>query len=295
MTTLAGYIHWRLTGQRVLGIDEASGMFPINIMTSDWNRIMIEQFNSLVLPKKYPWRVENILPKVLVAGENAGTLTEEGARLLDVTGQLKPGIPFCPPEGDAGTGMVATNSVAVRTGNVSAGTSVFAMIVLEKELSAVYPELDLVTTPDGKLVAMVHSNNCTSDYDAWIALFSEVIKSLGLSVEKPKLYDTLLGMALKGDPDCGGLLSYGYLSGEHITGFEEGRPLFVRLPDSRFNLANFMRVHLMSALGALNTGMRILSEKENVKIDEMLGHGGFFKTREAGQRIMAAAINVPYL
>ena len=293
MTTLAGYIHWRLTGQRVLGIDEASGMFPINIMTSDWNRIMIEQFNSLVLPKKYPWRVENILPKILVAGENAGTLTEEGARLLDVTGQLKPGIPFCPPEGDAGTGMVATNSVAVRTGNVSAGTSVFAMIVLEKELSAVYPELDLVTTPDGKLVAMVHSNNCTSDYDAWIALFSEVIKSLGLSVEKPKLYDTLLGMALKGDPDCGGLLSYGYLSGEHITGFEEGRPLFVRLPDSRFNLANFMRVHLMSALGALNTGMRILSEKENVKIDEMLGHGGFFKTREAGQRIMAAAINVP--
>ena len=233
------------------------------------------------------------MPKVLVAGENAGTLTEEGARLLDVTGQLKPGIPFCPPEGDGGTGMVATNSVAVRTGNVSAGTSVFAMIVLEKELSAVYPELDLVTTPDGKLVAMVHSNNCTSDYDAWMGLFSEVIKSLGMSVEKPKLYDTLLGMALKGDPDCGGLLAYGYLSGEHITGFEEGRPLFTRLPDSRFNLANFMRVHLMSALGALNTGMRILSEKENVKIDEMLGHGGFFKTKEVGQRIMAAAINVP--
>ena len=293
ITTLAGYIHWKLTGQRVLGIDEASGMFPIDIQTSNFNTRMIEQFNELVKPKNYPSRLENILPKVLVAGKNAGTLTEEGARLLDVTGQLKPGIPFCPPEGDAGTGMVATNSVAARTGNVSAGTSVFAMVVLEKELSAVYPELDLVTTPDGKLVAMAHSNNCTSDYDAWMGLFSEVIKSLGMEVSKPRLYDTLLGMALKGDPDCGGLLSYGYLSGEHITGFEEGRPMVVRTPDSRFNLANFMRVHLMSALGALNTGMRILSEKENVKIDEMLGHGGYFKTKEVGQRIMAAAINVP--
>jgi len=204
MTTLAGYIHWKLTGQRVLGIDEASGVFPIDIKTSDWNKKMIDQFNDLVAPKEYPWRIEDILPKVLLAGENAGTLTEEGAKLLDVTGQLEPGIPFCPPEGDAGTGMVATNSVAVRTGNVSAGTSVFAMIVLEKELSAVYPELDLVTTPDGKLVAMVHSNNCTSDYDAWIALFSEVIRSLGMSVEKPKLYDTLLAWLSRAIPTAAG-------------------------------------------------------------------------------------------
>jgi len=293
MTTLAGYIHWKLTGQKVLGIGEASGVFPIDINTKDFNKQMIEQFNQLISPLNLPWRLENILPKVLVAGEKAGELTAAGAQLLDVTGQLQPGIPFCPPEGDAGTGMVATNSVSVRTGNVSAGTSVFAMIVLEKELSRVYPEIDLVTTPDGKLVAMVHSNNCTSDYDAWLGLFSEVIKALGMSVDKPKLYDTLLGMALKGDPDCGGLLAYGYISGEHITHFEEGRPMIVRSSKSNFNLANFMRVNLFTALGALKIGMNILLEKESVKVDEILGHGGFFKTREVGQRIMAAAINVP--
>jgi len=293
MTTLAGYIHWKLTGQKVLGIGEASGVFPIDINTKDFNKQMIEQFNQLISPLNLPWRLENILPKVLVAGEKAGELTAAGAQLLDVTGQLQPGIPFCPPEGDAGTGMVATNSVSVRTGNVSAGTSVFAMIVLEKELSRVYPEIDLVTTPDGKLVAMVHSNNCTSDYDAWLGLFSEVIKALGMSVDKPKLYDTLLGMALKGDPDCGGLLAYGYISVEHITHFEEGRPMIVRSSKSNFNLANFMRVNLFTALGALKIGMNILLEKESVKVDEILGHGGFFKTREVGQRIMAAAINVP--
>jgi sugar (pentulose or hexulose) kinase len=220
-------------------------------------------------------------------------LTDEGAKLLDVTGQLQPGIPLCPPEGDAGTGMVATNSVATRTGNVSAGTSVFAMLVLEKELSKVYPEIDLVTTPAGKLVAMVHSNNCTSDYDAWIRLFAEAIKELGLEVDKPKLYDTLLGLALKGDPDCGGLLAYGYISGEHITHFAEGRPLFVRSASSNFTLANFMRVHLFTALGALKTGLNMLLEKESVELSQILGHGGFFAARDTGQKVMAAALNVP--
>jgi sugar (pentulose or hexulose) kinase len=293
MTTLAGYIHWKLTGQKVLGVGEASGAFPIDLQTKAFNTQMIGQFNELLGQRNIPWRLENILPTVLVAGAKAGELTAAGAQLLDVTGQLKPGIPLCPPEGDAGTGMVATNSVAARTGNVSAGTSVFAMIVLEKELSKVYPEIDLVTTPAGKLVAMAHSNNCTSDYDAWIGLFAEAAKALGMDVSKPKLYDTLLGMALQGDPDCGGLLAYGYISGEHITHFEEGRPMFVRSSNSKFNLANFIRVNLFTALGALKTGLNILLEKESVKVDEILGHGGFFKTKEVGQKIMAAAVNVP--
>jgi sugar (pentulose or hexulose) kinase len=293
ITTLAGYVHWKLTRSKVLGIGDASGVFPIDAETGYYNRQMMAQFDELVCPLGLPWKLEDILPDVLPAGENAGRLTVEGACLLDATGQLESGIPLCPPEGDAGTGMVATNSIAARTGNVSAGTSVFAMIVLEKELSAAYPEVDMVTTPAGKPVAMVHSNNCTSDYDAWIGLFAEAFRALGFDVSKPKLYDTLLGAALRGDPDCGGLLSYGYVSGEHITHFEEGRPLFVRSADSRFNLANFMRVNLFAALGALKTGMDILMEKEAVKVDEILGHGGFFKTSEVGQKIMAAALDVP--
>lgn len=293
ITTLAGYIHWKLTGRKVLGIGEASGVFPVDLNTKNYSRQMIGQFNELISSLNLPWHIEDILPAVLLAGDKAGELTAEGAKLLDVTGQLQPGIPLCPPEGDAETGMVATNSVAARTGNVSAGTSVFAMIVLEKELSRVYPEVDLVTTPTGKLVAMAHSNNCTSDYDAWIGLFAEAVKALGFEISKPKLYDTLLGMALEGDPDCGGLLSYGYISGEHITHFEEGRPMFMRLPNSKFNLANFMRVNLFTALGALKTGLGILLDKEKVKVDEILGHGGFFKTKEVGLRIMAAAVNVP--
>ncbi|NLK87734.1 MAG: FGGY-family carbohydrate kinase [Clostridiaceae bacterium] len=293
MTTLAGYVHWKLTRSKVLGIGDASGVFPIDPKTGSYDRQMIAQFEELVSPLKLTWGLEDILPDVLPAGAEAGKLTVEGACLLDETGQLESGIPLCPPEGDAGTGMVATNSIAARTGNVSAGTSVFAMIVLEKELSKAYPEVDMVTTPAGKPVAMVHSNNCTSDYDAWIGLFAEAFKALGNDVSKPKLYDTLLGAALQGDPDCGGLLSYGYVSGEHITHFEQGRPLFVRSAGSRFNLANFMRVKLFSALGALKTGMDILMGKEAVKVDEILGHGGFFKTREVGQRMMAAALNVP--
>ncbi len=293
LTTLAGYIHWKLTGQKVLGIGEASGVLPIELKTKDYNQEMIGKFNTCICEKNLPWQLQDILPKVLSAGDKAGELTTEGAKLLDVTGQLQPGIPFCPPEGDAGTGMVATNSIAARTGNVSAGTSVFAMVVLEKELSKVYPEIDLVTTPCGNLVAMVHSNNCTSDYDAWISLFAEALQALGMEVSKPKLYDTLLGMALQGDPDCGGLLAYGYISGEHITHFEEGCPLFVRSSDSRFHLANFIRVHLFTALGALKTGLDILLKEEGVKVDQILGHGGFFKTREVGQKMMAAAFDVP--
>ncbi len=293
LTTLAGYVHWRLTGQKVLGVGEASGMFPIDSKINDYDVHKIEQFNELLKAENIPWKLQDILPSVLVAGNAAGVLTEEGARLLDPTGQLKAGIPLCPPEGDAGTGMVATNSVAERTGNVSAGTSVFAMIVLEKALSKVYPEIDMVTTPTGKPVAMVHSNNCTSDLNAWIDLFQEFTNALGVEMSESKLFEMLYQKALTGDADGGGLLAYNYYSGEHITHLEQGRPLFVRTPESRFTLSNFMRVHLFSALGALKIGLDILFEQEQVKIDQILGHGGFFKTKEVGQKIMAAAMNVP--
>ncbi len=292
-TTLAGYIHWKLTGKRALGVGDASGMFPIDCSTGQYHQKMMNQFNELITAKSYPWKLEEILPQVLTAGECAGTLTEEGAKLLDPDGQLMAGIPLCPPEGDAGTGMVATNSVAKRTGNVSAGTSVFAMVVLEKELSKVYPEIDLVTTPTGNLVAMAHSNNCSSDLNAWVGLFGEFTRVLGLDLNMSTLYDTLYQQALQGDADGGGLLAYGYLSGEHMTGFEEGRPLFVRTPDSHFTLANFMRVNLFTALGAMKIGLDILLKEEGVKLDQMLGHGGLFKSREVGQRMMAGAIHVP--
>ena len=293
LTTLAGYVHWKLTGQKVLGVGEASGMFPIDSRTNDYDVRLLEQFNELLKSENISWKLQDILPKVLVAGEAGGVLTEEGAKLLDPTGGLKAGIPLCPPEGDAGTGMVATNSVAERTGNVSAGTSVFAMIVLEKALSKLYPEIDMVTTPTGKPVAMVHSNNCTSDLNAWVDLFQEFTYALGLDVSESKLYEMLYQKALTADADGGGLLAYNYLSGEHITHLEEGRPMFVRTPESRFTLSNFMRTHLFSAVGALKIGLDILFEEEKVKIEQILGHGGFFKTKEVGQRIMAAAMNVP--
>jgi sugar (pentulose or hexulose) kinase len=293
LTTLAGYVHWKLTGQKVLGVGEASGMFPIDSNVNDYDERKIELFNERLEAANIPWKLQDILPKVLVAGDAAGVLTEEGAKLLDPTGGLQTGIPLCPPEGDAGTGMVATNSVAERTGNVSAGTSVFAMIVLEKALSKVYPEIDMVTTPTGKPVAMVHSNNCTSDLNAWIDLFQEFTNALGVEMSESKLYEILYKKALTGDADGGGLLAYNYVSGEHITHLEEGRPLFVRTPESRFTLSNFMRVHLFSALGALKIGVDILFEQEKVKIDQILGHGGFFKTKEVGQKFMAAAMNVP--
>jgi sugar (pentulose or hexulose) kinase len=293
LTTLAGYVHRKLTGQKVLGVGEASGMFPIDSKTNDYDKRMLEQFNEWLEAGNIPWKLEDILPGVLVAGDAAGVLTEEGAKLLDPTGGLQAGAPLCPPEGDAGTGMVATNSVAERTGNVSAGTSVFAMIVLEKALSKLYPEIDMVTTPTGRPVAMVHSNNCTSDLNAWVDLFQEFTSALGVEMSESKLYEMLYKKALTGDADGGGLLAYNYLSGEHITHMEEGRPMFVRTPESHFTLANFMRVNLFSSLGALKIGLDILFEQEKVKIDQILGHGGFFKTKEVGQRIMAAAMNVP--
>lgn len=293
MTTLEGYIHWQLTGRKVIGIGEASGMFPIDIVTKDYNHTMVEQFDRLVADKKFPWKLKDILPKVLLAGEEAGCLTAEGAKLLDPSGDLEAGVPLCPPEGDAGTGMTATNSVAVRTGNVSAGTSVFAMIVMEKELSKVYPEIDLVTTPTGNPVSMVHCNNCTSDLNAWVNIFKEFQEAIGVPVDMNSLFGTLYNKALEGDADCGGLLSYGYISGENITHMEEGRPLFVRNATDNFNLANFMRSHLYSSLGALKIGLDILLKEEGVKVDSITGHGGLFKTKGVGQKFLAAAMNAP--
>ena len=293
LTTLAGYVHWKLTGRKVLGIGEAAGVLPIDAGTRHYSVRMLDTFNEMIASEGFSWKLQDILPEILVAGEEAGTLTEEGAKLLDPSGNLQAGIPVFPPEGDAGTGMTATNSVAQRTGNVSAGTSVFAMVVLEKELKEVHPEIDMVTTPDGSAVAMVHCNNCTSDLNAWINLFEEFTQAFGMNVDRNDLFGTLYRKALEGDPDCGGLLAYNYFSGEHITGFEEGRPLFVRNPESKFNLANFMRVHLFTALGALKTGLDILLKEEGVQIDRLMGHGGLFKTKEVGQKILAAAVNAP--
>lgn len=292
-TTLSSYLHYKLTGEKFFGANEASGMFPIDLDSVDFNQTMINQFEQTIEGKGITWGLRDILPEVLIAGEDAGRLTEEGAILLDPTGMLEAGAPLCPPEGDAGTGMVATNSVAVRTGNVSAGTSVFAMVVLEKDLSKVHPEIDQITTPTGKLVAMAHSNNCTSNLNTWVDLFEETIETFGFEVDKNTLYEKLYKKALEGDADGGGLLSYGYLSGEHMTHFENGCPIFVHPADSNFNLANFMRVNLFTALGALKIGLDILLKQESVNLDEMLGHGGLFKTEGVGQRFMAAATGVP--
>ena len=290
-TTLAGYVHFMLTGNRVLGVGDASGMFPIDVKTGDYDQTMIDKFDSLVSGEGFSWKLKDILPKVMTAGETAGVLTKEGAALLDVSGNLQAGIPVCPPEGDAGTGMAATNSVAKRTGNVSAGTSVFAMIVLERELTKVYPEIDLVTTPDGALVGMVHCNNCTSDLNAWVNLFDEFAESIGAKIDKNKLFSVLYNKALEGDTDCGGLISYNYFSGEPVTGFDAGAPLFVRKAEDKFNLANFMRAHLYSSLAALKAGLDLMFKEEKVEVDEMFGHGGLFKTKGVGQRIAAAAMN----
>lgn len=290
-TTLAGYVHWQITGEKVLGIGDASGMLPIDPETKNYSAEMIEKFDKLVAPYGYSWKLTDILPKVLLAGENAGCLTEEGAKRLDVSGHLKAGVPVCPPEGDAGTGMVATNAVKQRTGNVSAGTSSFSMIVLEKDLSKPYEMIDMVTTPDGSLVAMVHCNNCTSDLNAWVNVFKEFAESFGMEVDMNKLFGTLYNKALEGDKDCGGLLAYNYFSGEHITGFEEGRPMFVRTPDSKFNLANFMRANLYTSLGALKVGLDILLKEEGVAVDRITGHGGLFKTKGVGQKILAGAMD----
>ena len=294
LTTLAGYVHWKLTGKKVLGIGDASGMFPVDTNNFQYDKKMLQSFNDLAEVEQYDWSLETILPSILIAGDEAGTLTKEGAALIDPSGTFEAGIPLCPPEGDAGTGMVATNSIAKRTGNVSAGTSVFAMIVLEKELSKSYNKfIDLVTTPDGSLVAMSHGNNCTTEYDNWMRLFGEVLSSMGIPFKRGQLYDALLYKALEGDKDCGGLLPFNYLSGETMTNLNEGRALFVRETQNNFNLANFMRSQLFTALGVLRIGMDILFEEEHVQIDSINGHGGFFKTAEVGQKMMASALHTP--
>ena len=292
-TTLAGYIHWKLTGEKVLGVGDASGMLPIDPETGNYRADMIDKFEKLVAPYGFPWKLRDILPKVLLAGEGAGVLTEDGARRLDPTGHLQPGIPFCPPEGDAGTGMVATNAVKPRTGNVSAGTSSFSMIVMEKDLSKPYEVIDIVTTPDGAPVAMVHCNNCTSDLNAWAHLFRDFQELLGLPTDMRDIYGKLYNHALTGDPDCGGLLSYNYISGEPVTGLAEGRPMFLRGASDNFNLANFMRAHLYGAVGVLKIGNDILFKEEKVQVDRITGHGGLFKTPGVAQRILAAALDSP--
>ncbi|MBR4888069.1 MAG: FGGY-family carbohydrate kinase, partial [Clostridia bacterium] len=291
-TTLAGYVHWKLTGRKVLGVGEASGVFPIDSTTNDYDAGMMAKFNEKLAAAGLPYTLQDIFPTVLCAGEEAGTLTEEGAKLLDPTGTLQAGIPLCPPEGDAGTGMVATNSVSPRTGNVSAGTSVFSMVVLEKPLSKVYPEIDMATTPTGMPVAMVHGNTCTSELDAWVKMFGELLAAGGAQVSKSQLYELLYTKALEGDADCGGLVGFNYYAGEPVTKVDEGRPLFVRRPESPLTLANFMRTQLYSAMATLKVGMEIL-EEEQVAMDSLLGHGGLFKTKGVGQRLMAGALNVP--
>jgi sugar (pentulose or hexulose) kinase len=293
LTTLAGYVHARLTGEHKMGVGEASGMFPIDPDACGFDAARVQKFDGLIAPRKLGFELRDILPEVLPAGRPAGKLTAEGAKMLDPTGKLSPGVPLCPPEGDAGTGMVATNAVRPRSGNVSAGTSVFAMIVLEKTLSRVHEEIDIVVTPDGKPVAMAHSNNGSSDLDQWIALFGDVGRALGADVTAADAYEKLLPLAVKGDPDAGGLLSINYVSGEHVTGFSEGRPLFVRNQDGKFTLPNFVRAMYFASLCAMRAGVNILREKEGVVIEEIRGHGGFFKGGDTGQRMMAAALNVP--
>ena len=291
-TTLAGYVHWLLTGEKVIGVGDASGMFPIDSTICDYDQKMLDQFDEAVSGCGFSWKIRDLLPKCLSAGDAAGTLTAEGASLLDVSGKLQAGALLCPPEGDAGTGMAATNSVAKRTGNVSAGTSIFSMIVLEKALKDQYPEIDMVTTPDGAPVAMVHCNNGTSDLNAWVGLFREFAGAAGMEIETGDLYNILYNEALKGDADCGGILTYGFFSGEHNVGMEEGRPLVVRKPDNHFTLANFMRANLLTSFGVLGIGNEIL-KKEEVGIDRITGHGGLFKTPVVGQKLLAACMDAP--
>ena len=290
ITTLAGYVHYMLTGVNAIGIGEASGMFPIDSEKNCYDEAMLAKLNELPAIKGQPWKLIDILPAVLVAGENAGSLTESGAAMLDDL--LAPGIPFAPAEGDAGTGMTATNAVAPRTGNVSAGTSIFSMVVLEHPLEKVYEEIDLVTTPTGKPVAMVHCNNCTNDSNAWVSVLKETANLLGADPSTSEVYTKLYEKSLEGDPDCGGVLVCNYMAGEGVTHLDEGRPMVVRKPDSKFTLANFFRATLYSTMSTLKIGMDILA-KENVAIDSLTGHGGLFKTPVVGQKYMAAACNAP--
>ncbi|WP_439328308.1 xylulokinase [Lonepinella sp. BR2357] len=293
ITTLSGYVHWQLTGQKVLGIGDASGMFPIDSTTKDYDRRMVNTFNELISQQHFNWKLENILPKVLVAGESAGLLTEKGCRLLDPSGNLQAGCVLCPPEGDAGTGMMATNSIKVKTGNVSAGTSAFAMVVLEKPLSQVYRDLDMVTTPAGDLVAMAHSQNCSSDLNAWFQVFDEVLNVFNIKVTPDELYAGLFNKALEATPDGGGLLSYCFYSGEHGVNLTTGCPLFLHPAKADFSLANFLLVQLYTAFGAMKLGMDTLTKKESVNIEKIFAHGGLFKSKETAQKALSAALNVP--
>lgn len=294
-TTLAGYVHWKLTGKKVLGVGDASGMFPIDPTTHAYETEFIEKFSALPEVAEQPWNLSDLLPEPLVAGTPAGTLTAEGAKLLDPTGTLQPGIVLAPPEGDAGTGMVATNSVRVRTGNVSAGTSIFAMVVLEHKLKALHPEVDLVTTPAGDLAGMSHANNFTSDLNAWVGLFGQFAAALGTRVDTGNLYGTLFRAAIADDVDanCGGLINYPFRSGEFLAGLPEGRPLFVRGPEARMSLGNFMRAQLFSAFSPVKIGMDVMTKNEGVAVDSLVGHGGIFTTPKVAQKILAAAFNTP--
>lgn len=294
-TTLAGYVHWKLTGKKVLGVGDASGMFPIDPTTHTYETEFIEKFNAIPEVAAQPWKLADLLPEPLVAGTPAGTLTEEGAKLLDPTGTLQPGITFAPPEGDAGTGMVATNSVRVRTGNVSAGTSIFAMVVLEHKLERLHPEVDLVTTPAGDLAGMSHANNFTSDLNAWVGLFGQFAAAIGTPVDAGTLYGTLFRAAIADDVDssCGGLINYPFRSGEFLAGLPEGRPLFARGPEARMSLGNFMRAQLFSAFSPVKIGMDVMTKDESVAVDSLVGHGGIFTTPKVAQKILAAAFDTP--
>lgn len=294
-TTLAGYVHWKLTGKKVLGVGDASGMFPIDPTTHTYETEFIEKFNAIPEVAAQPWKLADLLPEPLVAGTPAGTLTEEGAKLLDPTGTLQPGITFAPPEGDAGTGMVATNSVRVRTGNVSAGTSIFAMVVLEHKLERLHPEVDLVTTPAGDLAGMSHANNFTSDLNAWVGLFGQFAAAIGTPVDAGTLYGTLFRAAIADDVDsnCGGLINYPFRSGEFLAGLPEGRPLFARGPEARMSLGNFMRAQLFSAFSPVKIGMDVMAKDEGVAVDSLVGHGGIFTTPKVAQKILAAAFDTP--
>ena len=292
-TTLAGFVHWKLTGKKVLGVGDASGMFPIDTTTGNYDAKMIGKFDELAKATALSKSLKDLLPEVLSAGEAAGSLTIEGAALLDSSGLLESGIPLCPPEGDAGTGMVATNSVKIRTGNISAGTSVFAMVVLEKELSKVYPEIDLVTTPDGALVGMVHCNNCTSEINNWVKIFKEFCELYGINPDMNELFTKMYSVSLDGEADCGGVILYNYLSGEPVTGFEKGALVLARTAEDNFSLANLMRSNLYSAMATLKIGLDLMLKEEGVKVDEMYGHGGYFKTKGVGTKVAAAAINAP--
>ncbi|WP_455903693.1 xylulokinase [Microbacterium sp.] len=291
VTTLAGYVHERLTGERVLGVGDASGMFPIDSSTGDYDERMLQAYDARAADR-LPATARDLFPTVLPAGAAAGSLTAEGAALLDPSGTLKPGIPLCPPEGDAGTGMVATNSVSPRTGNVSAGTSIFAMVVLERPLTEVHHELDLVTTPAGDAVAMVHCNNGASELAAWVGLFTRFSAAAGQPLSDDAVFDALFREALDGEADAGGLLAYNHLAGEPIAGLTEGRPLFVRTPDSAFTLGNFMRSQLYGVFGTLALGMQVLTA-EGVELDRMFAHGGMFRTAGVAQRFLAGALGAP--